>query len=591
VDLEGVISTMGQIGRHRGYALVLRDVTQHEATTRALAESEERLRVVIDQSPVAVLAFDKDLTITECNGLLSDMLGSPREGLVGEEITPRSVPDLYGLCRVALEGETSSFEGPIGREGDDEHWMQCRVSPLYDGGAISGGMCVAWDVTGAKRAEALIEALAFRDTLTGLPNRSLYRDRLRQAVEEAQANGSRVAVGILGLDRFKTVSEAMGHGVADELLQHLAGRLETLVRKGDTLARVAGDELAFIMPNLTEASLRRLGEEILAAAREPVMLGGRSLSVTGSLGLAVYPGDAADAYELLENAQRALCRARDAGGDRHRVYDLSMNLEAAERLDIEQGLRTALDEQQLVVYYEPQVNLEDGSILAVEALVRWNHPTRGLLPPMMFIPVAEESGQISRLGEWVLRQACSEMAAFAAESGSDLRLAVNVSPMELRDADLPRNVARILAETGFNPSRLDIELTETAVIADFEATRGALEELRALGVSVVLDDFGTGYASLTHLHGLPIDKVKVDRSFVMRCEEDGDAASIVAALVSLAHTLNLGVVAEGVDAVGQVAFLRELGCDEGQGYLFAAAAPPAECPAFACLDGVVNVPA
>ncbi len=581
--IEGVVTRLGRVGSWRGYVLVLRDVTEREATTRALRSSEERLRVLFDKSPVAVFVFDADLRVTECNDLLAKILGISRAAFVGSKLTVANASSLLSYCETALRGETSTFDGPFRIEGGEELWLQCRVSPLFSDDGPTGGMCVAWDLTSAKRAEALIERLAFHDTLTGLPNRSLLRDRLRQAIDEAEQGGTSVALGLLDIDRFKTLNEAIGHGTADELLHRLARRFEAVVRRGDTVARVAGDEFAFVLPSMADtAAALRMGEQILGALRETWELGGHTFTVTGSLGLALYPYDGEDAFELLENAERALRRARDAGGDRQQFYDLSMNLEAAERLEIEQGLRTAIAEGQLDVHYEPQISLEDGSVRGVEALVRWHHPERGLLMPASFIAIAEDSGQIGRIGEWVLRQACTQVANCNAKGGSELRVAVNLSPRDLLSGTLPATIADVLAATGLAPHLLEIELTETAVITELEASCRALEHVRDLGVSVVLDDFGTGYASLSHLHGLPIDKVKIDRSFVARCEEDEGAANIVAALVSLAHSLHLRVVAEGIETPGQAKFLRSLGCDEAQGYLISHPAPADSCPAFTC---------
>ncbi len=580
--LESVVSPLGTAAHPRGYVMVMRDVTERVATTQALKGSEERLRVLFEQSPVAIMVFDARLIVTECNERLAQLVGLSSEVLVGSQLTTDSVSSLLALGEAALRGQPSSFDGPFTSPAGDELWLQCEVSPLRGAdGAVTGGICVAWDLTGAKRAEELIERLAFHDSLTELPNRTLFRDRLRQAIGATERSGRQVALGLLNLDRFKNVNDTLGHNAADQLLRDLAGRLGAVMRRADTLARVGGDEFAFILPNVSGASgAVAIGEKILAAVREPWQIGEHTFSATGSLGVAVYPGDAGDAEGLLENAERAVRRAKEAGGDRQEFYDLTMNLQAAERLKIEHDLRVALHEDQLVIFYQPQVDLASGAIVGVEALLRWQHPERGLVPPLEFIPIAEETGLIGPIGEWVLSSACEEVASWRQAPGPDLRLAVNVSPRQLHSPTLVAAVKAALLASGLPAQRLEIELTETAAISELEATCLVLGELRALGVGVALDDFGTGYASLSHLHQLPIDRVKIDRSFVSRVEEDEHAASIVTALVGLAHNLHLGTVAEGIETAGQLAFLQKLGCEQAQGYLFARPTPASECAAL-----------
>ena len=578
--VDVVASRLGSPAHSRGYALVVRDVTERVAATQALRDSEQRLRILFEQSPVAVLVFDCALTMTECNSRLAEILGVEREVLVGRSLTTAHVSGLVGLCEAAVRGEHSSYDGPITIREGVEPWLRCEVSPLRSDAGAAGGILVAWDLSSSKRAEALIEHLAFHDSLTELPNRSLLLDRLQQAVNDAERGGRRVVVGLLDLDRYKNVNDAVGRAAADELLQGLAKRLGSVVRRGDTLARVGGDQFAFVMADEGAMNALLIGERILAAVREQWHLAGRTFSVTGSLGLAVCPNDGDDAEGLLESAERALGRAKDGGGDREEFFDLSMNLRAAERLEMEHALREAIEEDQLVVFYQPQVDLRSGRISGVEALVRWQHPERGLVPPLEFIPIAEETGLVTRIDEWVLRRACHHVASHCTAEGNGMLLAVNVSPRHLHSPMLVATVKAALEESGLPPERLEIELTETAVISDIEASSRILDELRALGVSVALDDFGTGYASLSHLHRLPIDRVKIDRSFVSRVEEDESAASIVSALVGLAQSLRLGTVAEGVETQAQLAFLQGLGCDDAQGYFLARPAPAELCAAF-----------
>lgn len=566
-------------------AAARRSSRKHKAALRSLRCTQERLRILFDQSPAGVLVFDGELMVTECNERLTEILGVRREELVGAPLAAVRSAGLIESCRAGLCGEVSRYEGSFRVHGGQEIWLQCVVSPQRGAHDVTGGVCVALDVTAAKQAEALIERLAFYDALTGLPNRSTFRDRLRVALDEAEASGDLLAVALLDIDRFKTVNEALGQGEADRLLQRLVERLERMIPEGCTLARVGGDDLALMMPRAAGArQAMRTCEAMLAAVRTPWDVGESTFSVTASLGLALYPNDGREALTLLKNAERAQRRARDAGGDRAQFYDMSMDLEAAERLAIEHDLRVAMSEDQLIVYYEPQVSLEDGRVRGVEALVRWEHPARGMLTPAEFVPVAEESGLVGKIGEWVLRTACRELVAQDAVTGGDLRLSVNLSPRDLQSSGLVQSIGDVLHETGLAPGRLQIELTETAVISDLMSGVSVLQDLRGLGIGVVLDDFGTGYASLSHLRTLPINGVKLDRSFVSRCRSDPDAASIVAAMVGLAHSLQLGVVAEGVETAEQVAFLKGLGCGEAQGYLFGKPAPITAHHAFAPKD-------
>lgn len=579
---EAVISRLGSADRASGYALVVRDVSEREAITRRLQDSRERLHVLFEQSPMAIVVFDRDLIVTECNDQIAAMYGvSSQEEIIGHSMAEASSPGFVEQCRAALRGEVSSYDGPFVLLPGEQTWLQCRISPLRAADEITGAMCVAWDVTGVRRAKAEIEHLTFHDTLTDLPNRLLFGDRLRQALTEARGDGESVAVALLDLDRFKMVNEAVGHSAADGFLREVAQRLSAVAPSGHTLARFGGDELALLMPRIGDArAAMRTGETVLEAVRAPWTVGDATLSVTASMGVAVFPSDGVDSQTLLDNAGSALQRARAAGGDRQQFYDLSMNLEAAERLTTEQELRVALDEGQLRAFYEPQVSLVDGTISAVEALVRWEHPQRGMVPPLEFISVAEGMGIIGRLTEWMLMRACSDLVERDAVAGGELSVSVNVSPRDLQSEEVVGWVREALEKTGLAPHRLRIEITETAFIDDLLTSLGILEQIRRLGVGIDLDDFGAGYASLSQLLQLPIDRAKIDRSFIARCDEDEGAASVVASIIGLCRTLSLGVVAEGVETAAQAAILRKLGCEVAQGYLFSRPQPADEAPAF-----------
>jgi diguanylate cyclase (GGDEF)-like protein/PAS domain S-box-containing protein len=432
-----------------------------------------------------------------------------------------------------------------------------------------------------KQAESRIHYLAYHDALTGLPNRDLLLDRLQLALAQATRDRTRLAVLFLDLDRFKVINDSLGHTTGDLLLKETARRLDPCVRKGDTLARIDGDTFTVVVRRLRDpADAGKVAETLRAALSEPVMIEDRELFVTSSIGISVFPEDGADVETLLKNADTALHRAKEHGYDSFRLYDASMNAEATERLRLEQSLRRALPRDELVTYYQPVVDLASGEIHGVEALVRWRHPERGLLLPGEFISLAETTGIIREIGSWGLRTACAQARAWQEQGHPGLSVAVNLSARQLRSMKLIDEVTGALEAAGLPPSNLEIEITETSAMQDVEATVRALGALKALGVRVSIDDFGTGYSSLSQLQRLPIDTLKIDQSFVQGVTADPRQAAIVTAIIQLGHTLQLRIVAEGVETAPQLAFLAGGGCDRVQGFFVTRALPVAECGAF-----------
>jgi diguanylate cyclase (GGDEF)-like protein len=423
-------------------------------------------------------------------------------------------------------------------------------------------------VTESRKSEAAIERLSLSDTLTGLANRSLFHDRLRQVLADAARSALTPLVLICNLDRFATVNEALGHADADRLLQAVAMRLSANLRRADTLARWGGDEFAFLVPSTTaEEGVFALAERVLGCFREPWLLEGREIWITASVGVACYPRDGRKVSELIEHAVTALGRAKRQGRNCARFYSEALESRSEERLTLASDLHRAQDRQQLVVHYQPQVDADCLELRGCEALIRWRHPELGLISPAQFIPLAEEIGLIVPIGEWVLRTACAQASAWRAQ-GSELRMGVNLSARQLQERGLARLVARVLRETRLPARLLELEVTETAIIADPAMAARQLEELAMMGVSIALDDFGTGYSSLTFLRDLPINRLKIDRSFVAHLPGEIDAAAIASGLIDLAKGLGLAVVAEGVETLEQFDFLAKHGCDELQGYLF-----------------------
>jgi len=420
--------------------------------------------------------------------------------------------------------------------------------------------------------------LAQFDTLTGLPNRNLFRDRFAQTLTLAQRNDWQVGVMFVDLDRFKAINDSLGHGAGDRLLTQVSARLQSCVRPGDTVARLGGDEFALVLSNLARADDACLvAEKVLAALSSPFDLDGQEVYISASLGISVFPGDGTNADVLLRNADTAMHRAKEQGRNNYQFYLPEMNELAVERLGIEMQLRRALERGEFRLHYQPKVDLASGSMCGLEALLRWQHPERGLVPPLEFIKLLEETGLIVPVGEWVVRSVCEQINRWRAEGLKLLPVAINLSARQFRQKNLDAVIASIVAETGADPALLEFELTESMLMADPEEAVRTMKRMKASGVRLSLDDFGTGYSSLAYLKKFPLDTLKIDRAFVRDITTDADDATLAVAIISLAHTMDLKVVAEGVEAEAQLDFLAGHGCDEMQGYYFAAPMEADKC--------------
>jgi diguanylate cyclase (GGDEF)-like protein len=425
-----------------------------------------------------------------------------------------------------------------------------------------------------EQARRIEQQMVSHDALTGLPNRQLFYDRLQHTLALAKRHQRLAAILFLDLDGFKHINDTLGHSIGDLLLQVAATRLKTCTRESDTLARLGGDEFAVIFGEIAhEQDAARVAEKILATLSAPYLIHGHELFTTTSIGITLYPADGSDLESLVKSAEIAMYRAKSDGKNNYRFYNQAMEAAALQRLSLETSLRKAIEQGKLVLHYQPQVDLRSEQIVGVEALVRWHHPDAGLISPAHFIPLAEETGLILPMGDWVLRTACEQNRAWQKAGFPPFRMAVNLSARQFQETTLPKKVAQVLAEADLSPNCLALEITESSVIQNVDYTIATLKKLKAMGVQLALDDFGTGYSSLSFLKRFPIDKLKVDRSFVQGVPYDRGDMAITTTIVGLAQSMELKVIAEGVETEDQLGFLRSLRCDEMQGYLFSRPLP------------------
>ena len=551
---------------------------EHSERSReeALRDSSERLAQVIDTVPAMISATDRDGHFLFVNAYQSSLAGADPLDLVGREIDVLFGEEHGGrsraLDRKVLEAGAAlpSFEEDIVDRAGAKRVFLTTKSPLRDRiDHIVGVVTSSLDITDRKRAEAHLLHLAHHDALTDLPNRTLLRDRLRREVGRARRGDRPFALHLVDLDGFKGVNDVLGHAVGDKFLKGVAQRLRTVVAETDTVARLGGDEFAILQTHVTRSEdAAELARKVIDTVSEPFMFAGERVSSSASIGITIHPSDGADAHELLKNADLAMYRAKADGGNVFRFYAADMNTRAREAVLLDAELREAIAQDQFVLYYQPQVDLRTDRIIGAEALLRWRHPVRGLVGPGEFLARAEENGLIVPINEWVLREACREAKSWQRVGMPPLRIGVNLSPVQFRKQSVPLLVTKILGETGLEPWRLDLELTENIVMQDTDKIANDLQQLQDLGVGISIDDFGTGYSSLNYVKRFPVDRLKIDQCFVRNIASDLNDAAIVRAIVSLGHSLELEVVAEGVETEEQLSLLRAEGCDEVQGYHF-----------------------
>ena len=551
----------------------------------ALKESEARFRTLADTAPCAIFIY-QGTRIVYANAFMETLSGYTREELqvmnFWDVVHPdfRDLVRLRGMARQEKEAVPGSYEFKFLRQDGKERWVQFSASSI-DFGGRAAALGTAFDITERKQAEEQIRNLAYHDALTGLPNRLLFQDRLSVAVAQAHRLGQRVAVFFMDVDRFKVINDSLGHSRGDRLLQGVGGRLLDCVREGDTVARLGGDEFTLILPGLQRPlDVATVAEKILESLRQPFDVDGRELYVTASIGISLYPDDGRDTETLLKYADTAMYRAKEQGRDSYQLYTAGMTETAVERLAAESSFRRAAAQKELTIYYQPLCEMASGRTYGVEALLRWENPDRGLVEPGEFIGLAESTGLIVPIGSWVLRTACMQVVEWHRLGHDNLALSVNLSARQFAQPDLVTQVKAALQESGLPANLLELEITETSAMHNADSTVETLRELKALGVRVAIDDFGIGHSSLGYLKRLPIDSLKIDQSFVRDITTDPDDAAIATAVIALAHTLKLTVVAEGVETTEQLAFLRDRRCDRMQGHLLSPPLPAESCLRF-----------
>ena len=580
----------------QGTVWIVDDITQErgaeERVQRALAEQE----LILDNATVGI-AFVRNRIIQRCNPFLEEMIGSGPGELVGRRASTLFAleDDWKQAVRRAQDatapGGIHVAESRLKRVDGSTFLCSMRGRRIDAGDSVEEWIWSYQDVTAEREADARVQRamgeleravaertaelqqaqaraqhLADHDALTGLPNRRLLEDRLTQALALSQRNRKQSAVMFVDLDRFKTINDSLGHAAGDALLKEVSQRLVNQLRIGDTICRVGGDEFVIVLPEVKRSSdLAQVAQKVIEQLSLPLTLDERELIVTASIGIAVYPDDGADAETLIRNADAAMYHAKELGRANYQFFTDRMNRAASHRLALESELQHALGKDELRVHYQRIVEARSGRLAGHEALVRWQHPERGLVGPAEFIQLAEETGLILRIGEWVLREACRW--ANSPGAGRGAQVAVNLSPRQFNDPKLAEVVARALRDSGLAPQMLELEITESTAMQHTDVTLGTLEKLKTLDVSIAIDDFGTGYSSLAYLKRFPVDKLKIDRTFVAEAPGDAEQGAIISAIVALAHALEIQVIAEGVETDAQREFLTRCGCDYVQGYL------------------------
>jgi len=566
---------------------------QNNFMHKQLSESERLHRYIVNTSPDIIYILDQDGHFTFINERIESLLGFSKEEIVGQHYTFLVHPDdieqahyVFNERRVGTRAAKNIELRLKCKDDDSEHHFNNRTLPIelsamgmYTGNehnndnsnnSYTGTYGVARDVTERKAAEETINFQAYHDLLTKLPNRALLRDRLTLAINQAKRDSDQLAVMFLDLDRFKNINDSLGHMIGDELLQQVSTRLKGCIREGDTLARFGGDEFTLLLPKLQNGreDASKLAGKITTALKKPFYVDGHELYVSTSIGIALYPHDGTHMDSLIKHADVAMYHVKGQGKNGYQFYSNEMNAPYIKKLSLDTGIHKALDNNEFNLVYQPQINLRTGEIVGVEALLRWEHPEHGTISPSEFIPFAEESGLIIDVGYWVLKSACAELSNWRMAGLPDIRMSINVSARQLMENDIVENIISITKDYDLPGQALEIEITENAIMDDMDSVIRKLKALNDYGIAIAIDDFGTGYSSLSYLHKLPIQTLKIDRTFLKESRINKGDNTIIKTIVAMAKGLDLNVIAEGVETQTQLDYLREIDCNEAQGFLF-----------------------
>jgi diguanylate cyclase (GGDEF)-like protein/PAS domain S-box-containing protein len=572
-----------------GIATTITDVTARYQHKEDLKRALNFNQSIIASSPFSIIVTDKAGTITSVNPAAEKMLWYQESDLIGrdsielhdaEELRQRALDlstqfdtDVYPdhhVFRIAPEkGLIDEREWSYIRKDGSHVPVQLVTTALRDSEErITGFVGISYDLTERKRADEEIYHVAHHDPLTGLPTRTLLRDRLEVAIERARRSQDTLAVMMVDLDNFKRVNDSLGHQAGDTVLCEISERLQTCVRKSDTVGRMGGDEFVVLLPDLrSDKDAEEISQKLLAAVARPIRIGKHEIIVTASIGISFFPG-CDDVDSLFKNADFAMYRVKNNGRNGSQIYTPGIGMQGLQQLQMESALRNALETHEFEILYQPQVSFANGQLLGVESLLRWNSAEFGLVGPNTFIPLAEETGLIVSIGEWVLVQSCKEIAALQRRLGVEISVAVNISPRQFQQKNFPATVERALTTSGLKPEQLELEITEHLLMVDSEESLEIMQRVRKLGVRFAIDDFGTGFSNMGYITRFAVDRIKIDRSFVSRCDVDENSRAVTAAIIALAHSLQIEVIAEGVESDQQVQMLRQMSCDQAQGYFY-----------------------
>lgn len=547
------------------------DITKQILTEQRLEEGTEQFKSLFENSPDAIFAVDREGKFISVNPACEEIIGYPGNELMEINfkrlIVPEILKDVYHHFGLALQGISNSLEMTVIKGDGQNIILKATLFPMKVDGEIVGCYGTGVDITQKILYSQQLEKLAYYDPLTKLPNRKLFEDRLVQVIDASKQTLKPFAVLFLDLDRFKMINDSLGHQIGDDFLRLVSQRLTHNLRRKDTVSRLSGDEFTILLPETSYEECIRIVQRINQIISEPFNVSGHSVSVSVSVGIAFGEGNDS-VHEIIRHADTAMYFTKKYKKNSYTIYSEDLDLKASYKLKIERDLKQAIDKDELDLYYQPIINMKTGKLAVMECLIRWKHPQLGFIPPGDFIPIAEESGQIIELGNWVLETACRQAKKWKTKGDPPFKIAVNISTKQLQQYGFVDSVLSILAETKFEPKWLELEITESFLVYDVDMIKECLLKLKQAGISISIDDFGTGYTSLSYLRQFPLDKVKIDRSFIEDINRDFNGERITSAIISLAHSLNMTVVAEGIENEVQYNFLKGEGCNEGQGYYF-----------------------